>query len=135
MTPLHWAVEREHAEVMLVLLEHGADPNSTSKFSKTPITLALEHDRLDLVDMLQQEREIINVQQNQLQSAEIEAATQNLIQLEAERQKEEQERIELEEQQQKRRLAQRKIDKFLCFDMLFKISLLISKFYYFSICK
>ncbi|XP_016839081.1 GA-binding protein subunit beta-2 [Nasonia vitripennis] len=106
MTPLHWAVEQEHAEVMLVLLEHGADPNSTSKFSKTPVTLALEHDRLDLVDMLQQEREIVNVQQNQLQSAEIEAATQNLIQLEAERQKEEQERLELEDQQTKRRLAQ-----------------------------
>jgi GA-binding protein transcription factor beta len=106
MTPLHWSIEKEHTEVMLVLLEHGADPNSSSKFNKTPISLALEHDRLDLVDMLQQEREIINVQQNQLQSAEIEAATQNLMQLEAERQKEEQERIEFEEQQQKRRLAQ-----------------------------
>ncbi|XP_011499818.1 PREDICTED: GA-binding protein subunit beta-2 [Ceratosolen solmsi marchali] len=106
MTPLHWSIEKEHAEVMLVLLEHGADPNSNSKFNKTPVSLALEHDRLDLVDMLQQEREVINVHQNQLQSAEIEAATQNLMQLEAERQKEEQERIEFEQQQQKRRLAQ-----------------------------
>ena len=105
MTPLHWSVEREHTEVMLVLLEHGADPNSISKFNKTPITLALEHDRMDLVGMLQQEREIINPHQNQLQSAEIEAATQNLIQLEAERKKEEQERLELEKQQ-KQKLAQ-----------------------------
>lgn len=132
MTPLHWAVEQEHAEVMLVLLEHGANPNSTSKFSKTPVTLALEHDRLDLVDMLQQEREINQLQsavteQNSLQSAEIEAATQNLIQLEAERQKEEQERLELEDQQTKRRLANCRIDKFLYFDKLFKISLFISK--------
>lgn len=106
MTPLHWAVENEHEEVMLVLLEHGADPNALSKFDKTPITLALEHDRTDLVEMLQQERDIVNVQQSQIQTAEIEAATQNLLQMEVERQKEEQERIQLEEQQQKQRLAQ-----------------------------
>ncbi|XP_058789298.1 GA-binding protein subunit beta-2 isoform X2 [Phymastichus coffea] len=106
MTPLHWAVEKEFEEVMLVLLEHGADPNALSKFDKTPVTLAVEHDRTDLVNMLQQEREIMNIQQSQIQSAEIEAATQNLIQMEAERLKEEQERIQLEEQQHKQRLAQ-----------------------------
>ncbi|KAJ8674844.1 hypothetical protein QAD02_010630 [Eretmocerus hayati] len=106
MTPLHWAVEQEHAEVMLVLLEHGADPNATSKFNKSPITLALEHDRLDLVDMLQQEREIINVQANQARSAEIEAATQNLMQMEAEREQEENAKKEYEEMLQKQRLEQ-----------------------------
>lgn len=103
MTPLHWAVEQQHNQAMLVLLEHGADPNAVSKFNKTPIILALEHERLDLVEVLQQERE---VQQNQLQSNEIEAATQSLMQLEAERQKEEQERAQLEELQEKQRLAQ-----------------------------
>lgn len=87
MTPLHWAVEREHVEVMHILLDHGADTNATSKFDKTPISLALEHDRLDLVDILQQEREIIGIQaqqQSQANSAELEVATHNLIQLEAE---------------------------------------------------
>lgn len=87
MTPLHWAVEREYIEVIHVLLDHGADTNATSKFDKTPISLALEHDRLDLVDILQQEREIIGVQaqqQSQANTAELEVATHNLIQLEAE---------------------------------------------------
>lgn len=113
MTPLHWAVEREHIEVMNVLLEHGADANSTSKFDKTPISLALEHDRLDLVDVLQQEREIMGIhaqQQNQANTAELEEATHSLIQLEAERQQQEQFQLQQQQQQQqqqqKRKLAQ-----------------------------
>ncbi|XP_011881177.1 PREDICTED: tankyrase-2 [Vollenhovia emeryi] len=87
MTPLHWAVEREYVDVMHVLLDHGADTNATSKFEKTPISLALEHDRLDLVDILQQERVLIDIQahqQSQANSAELELATNNLVQLEAE---------------------------------------------------
>lgn len=113
MTPLHWAVEREHVEVMNVLLEHGADANATSKFDKTPISLALEHDRLDLVDVLQQEREImgLNVHQNQASSAELEEATHSLMQLEVERQQQEQfelQQQQQQQQQQKRRLAQGK---------------------------
>ncbi|XP_012241080.1 GA-binding protein subunit beta-1 isoform X2 [Bombus impatiens] len=115
MTPLHWAVEREHVEVMHVLLEHGADANATSKFDKTPISLALEHDRLDLVDILQQEREIIGIrahQQNQANSAELEVATHNLIQLESERE-EEQQKFELPQQdsQQKKKITQVQVGK------------------------
>ncbi|XP_014470122.1 PREDICTED: GA-binding protein subunit beta-1 [Dinoponera quadriceps] len=86
MTPLHWAVEREHVRIIHTLLEHGADPGAISKFGKTPISLALEHDRLDLVDILQQEREIVGIkahQQSEANSAELEAATHNLMQLEA----------------------------------------------------
>lgn len=114
MTPLHWAVEREHVEVMHVLLEHGADANATSKFDKTPISLALEHDRLDLVDILQQEREIVGIrahQQNQANSAELEVATHNLIQLEAER--EEQQKFELpqQESQPRRKVTQVQMGK------------------------
>ncbi|XP_060831277.1 GA-binding protein subunit beta-1 isoform X2 [Bombus pascuorum] len=115
MTPLHWAVEREHVEVMHVLLEHGADANATSKFDKTPISLALEHDRLDLVDILQQEREIVGIrahQQNQANSAELEVATHNLIQLESERE-EEQQKFELPQQdsQQKKKITQVQVGK------------------------
>lgn len=78
MTPLHWAIECEHGEVMHVLLDHGADPNALSKFDKTPITLAFEHHRLDLVDIMQQERQIITpkpIQYNQPSEFE----TQNFI--------------------------------------------------------
>ncbi|KMQ96826.1 ga-binding protein subunit beta-2 [Lasius niger] len=120
MTPLHWAVEREHVDVMSILLDHGADTNATSKFHKTPISLALEHDRLDLVDILQQQREIIGIQahqQSQANSAELEVATHNLVQLEAERnsrssmmQEEDQYKFEIK-QQRKRKHSQAQIGK------------------------
>lgn len=118
MTPLHWAVEHEHVDVMHILLDHGADTGATSKFHKTPISLALEHDRLDLVDILQQQREIIGVpahQQSQANSAELEVATHNLVQLEAESnsrssimQEEEQYKFENIKQQRKRKHSQGK---------------------------
>lgn len=119
MTPLHWAVEREHIDVMHILLDHGADTNATSKFEKTPIGLALEHDRLDLVDILQQERMLIGIQahqQSQANSAELEVATNNLVQLEAENnskssiiQEEEQKFGIIQQQtQRKRKLSQGK---------------------------
>ncbi|XP_014601792.1 PREDICTED: GA-binding protein subunit beta-1 isoform X3 [Polistes canadensis] len=103
MTPLHWAVEKEHIEVMHVLLEYGADKNANSKFDKTPMSLALEHGRSYLMDILQQEREIIEIQtqqQHQASSAELEVATHNLIQLEAEKAaNEKQQKLELLQQQ------------------------------------
>lgn len=119
MTPLHWAVEREHTDVMHILLDHGADTNATSKFEKTPISLALEHDRLDLMNILQQERVLIGIQahqQNQANSAELEVATNNLVQLEAENdskssiiQEEEQKfTITQQQTQRKRKLSQGK---------------------------
>jgi len=125
MTPLHWAVEREHVDVMHILLDHGADTNATSKFEKTPISLALEHDRLDLVDVLQQERVLIGIQahqQNQANSAELEVATNNLVQLEAENNsknsvihEEEQQKFGIIQQQQsrKRKLSQGKYHFFI----------------------
>lgn len=120
MTPLHWAVEREHVDVMHILLDHGADTNATSKFEKTPISLALEHDRLDLVDVLQQERVLIGIQahqQNQVNSAELEVATNNLVQLETENNskssiiQEEEQKFGITQQQQtqrKRKISQGK---------------------------
>ncbi|KAI4498562.1 hypothetical protein M0802_006268 [Mischocyttarus mexicanus] len=113
MTPLHWAVEKEHIEVMHILLEYGADKNAISKFDKTPMTLAEEHDRNYLIEILQQEREIVGVQaqqQYQASSAELEVATHNLIQLEADEEavNEEQQQLELLQQQSqsKRRSTQ-----------------------------
>jgi len=135
MTPLHWAVEREHLTVMHILLDYGADTNATSKFDKTPISLALEHDRLDLVDILQQEREIIGIQahqEDQVNSTELEVATQNLVHLETESnsrssitQEEEQEKFEVIQQKQpqsqrKRKHSQGKhhVSKYKCYTTL-----------------
>ena len=100
MTPLHWAVEQEHVEVINILLEYGADTNATSKFEKTPISIALEHNRLDLVDILQQERGL-PFHQGQACAVELEVATQNLMELETDRQEEQQEKIEVHEHIQK----------------------------------
>ncbi|XP_012231755.2 GA-binding protein subunit beta-1 [Linepithema humile] len=125
MTPLHWAVEREHLAVMHILLDYGADTNATSKFDKTPISLALEHDRLDLVDILQQERDITGIQahqEDQVNSTELEVATQNLVHLETESnsrssiiQEEEQEKFEVIQQKQpqsrKRKHSQAQVEK------------------------
>ncbi|XP_018350006.1 PREDICTED: ankyrin-1 [Trachymyrmex septentrionalis] len=121
MTPLHWAVEREHIDVMHILLDHGADTSATSKFEKTPVSLALEHDRLDFVDILQQERELIGIQahqQNQVNSVELEVATNNLVQLEANNSKssiiEEEQKFGTTQQQQsprKRKLSQAQMEK------------------------
>lgn len=129
MTPLHWAVEHEHVDVMHILLDHGADINATSKFHKTPISLALEHDRLDLVDILQQQREIIGVQthqQNQANSAELEVATHNLVQLEAESnsrssimQEEDQYKFENVKQQRKRKHSQGKCSNIIIFFFIY----------------
>lgn len=52
MTPLHWAVQKGHKSIAKVLLQHGADPNAMSKFSKSPITLAVELEQNDLVQEL-----------------------------------------------------------------------------------
>lgn len=110
MTPLHWAVEQEHKDVIHILLEHGADPNASSKFDKTPIGLAFEHNRLDLVAILQQDRDILHMQQEQQQqqqqqieinSPEINEASHSLMQIEDEQ---EQQPIH----QQKRKITQGK---------------------------
>lgn len=112
MTPLHWAVERKHVDVMHILLDHGADRTATSKFSKTPVSLALECDRLDLVDILQQERDIVvGIQQPQNNTTELEIATHNLVHLEPEsnsRNVEEEQKFEIPQQhtQHKHKLSQ-----------------------------
>lgn len=53
MTPLHWAVERGHVNVINCLLRWGADVNACSKFEKSPLDVALDNDREDLAQLLQ----------------------------------------------------------------------------------
>ena len=53
MTPLHWAIEREHVDTVEVLLQRGADPHIVSKFDKTAFDIALDNNRHDIVQLLQ----------------------------------------------------------------------------------
>jgi FOG: Ankyrin repeat len=53
MTPLHWAVEREHVDTVEVLLQNGANPHEVSKFDKTSFHIAQDNNRQDIVQLLQ----------------------------------------------------------------------------------
>lgn len=66
MTPLHWAVQKGFKNIAKLLLRNGADPSATSKFLKTPITLAVESDQNDLVqELLIQNLQRSDVEQQQ----------------------------------------------------------------------
>jgi ankyrin repeat protein len=39
-TPPHKASEKVHVDVVRLLLEHGADPNISDRYAKTPFDLA-----------------------------------------------------------------------------------------------
>jgi ankyrin repeat protein len=53
MTPLHWAVEREHIDTVEVLLQNGANPHEVSKFDKSAFHIAVDNNRHDIVQLLQ----------------------------------------------------------------------------------
>ena len=53
MTPLHWAVERGHAETVLTLLRFGANVCAETKFGKTSLEIASDVNRPDIFEMLQ----------------------------------------------------------------------------------
>lgn len=53
MTPLHWAAQNGHADVVALLLRQGASPNLTNKFDLSPVHIAAQIDRPDIVEMLE----------------------------------------------------------------------------------
>jgi len=57
-TPLYDTVASRYSEhskeIVLMLLQHGADPNIADSTGKTPIQIAIEKQRSDLVELLQQ---------------------------------------------------------------------------------
>lgn len=53
MTPLHWAVQNEHLDVISLLLKHGANPDIVNKFEKTPADIAVDLNRMDILQQLQ----------------------------------------------------------------------------------
>lgn len=52
MTPLHWAVERGHIQIIKLLLDNGASVYSKNKFDKTVFDIAEDNDRLDIINIL-----------------------------------------------------------------------------------
>jgi ankyrin repeat protein len=52
-TALSWAVEYGHYLVVKVLLEAGADPEATNETGRTPVSVAQDYEREDLVQALQ----------------------------------------------------------------------------------
>lgn len=52
MTPLHWAAQNGHADIVVVLLKYGAAADVVNKFNLTPADIAKQIDRLDIVDLL-----------------------------------------------------------------------------------
>ena len=48
-TPLYKASEQGHVDVVRLLLEHGADPNISDKFGKTPSDMASGHEIVQLL--------------------------------------------------------------------------------------
>lgn len=52
MTPLHWAVERGHIQIIKLLLDNGASVYSKNKFDKTVFDIAEDNNRLDIINIL-----------------------------------------------------------------------------------
>lgn len=66
MTPLHWSVERKHRKIVDLLLKHGADPCSKSKFNKTPMSLAIETNQPDVFqDLITYKMKMVDPEQQQ----------------------------------------------------------------------
>lgn len=52
MTPLHWAAQNGHAEVVTLLIRCGATTNPVNKFDLTPADLAVQIKRHDIVEII-----------------------------------------------------------------------------------
>lgn len=53
MTPLHWAAQNGHIDIAEVLLRHGANSDLLNKFDKSPGNIAIEINRLDILQSIQ----------------------------------------------------------------------------------
>jgi len=53
MTPLHWSVDRCHISLVETLLRYGADPYIESKFGKSPMEIAVNNGRHDIIEILE----------------------------------------------------------------------------------
>lgn len=53
MTALHWAAQHGHHSVAKLLIKHGADVHTLSKFDKTAFDIAVDIQHGELVHLLQ----------------------------------------------------------------------------------
>lgn len=53
MTPLHWAAQNGHIDVVEILLRNGANSDLVNKFDKNPGNIAIEINRLDILQSIQ----------------------------------------------------------------------------------
>ena len=51
-TPLHFAADRGHEEVVKLLISKGADVNAVCRYGLTPLTLATVAKRKDIMELL-----------------------------------------------------------------------------------
>ena len=52
MSALHWAAKNGNPEMTLLLIQAGADPNVKSKVGKTPMTVAAESGKVEVLEVL-----------------------------------------------------------------------------------
>lgn len=52
MTPLHWAAQNGHADIAAMLITYGATTSISNKFSLTPIDIAYQIGRSDIIDII-----------------------------------------------------------------------------------
>lgn len=57
MTPLHWAAQNGHVDVVKVLLKHYAQTSVVNKFDLTPADIAAQINRLDIVSLINKRSE------------------------------------------------------------------------------
>jgi ankyrin repeat protein len=54
MTPLHWAAAKDHKEILLYLIEQGADVNKKNHLRETPVDLAKRKRKGDMERLLKE---------------------------------------------------------------------------------
>jgi len=52
ITPLHYASEHGHTDVIQLLIDHGADIDAKNKWGTTPLHLASSHGHTEIVKLL-----------------------------------------------------------------------------------
>jgi ankyrin repeat protein len=52
MTALHWACDRGHLDLAVLLLDHGAEVNAEDECGTTPLHVACTCDHVDVVELM-----------------------------------------------------------------------------------